>query len=125
MIQEHWLFRENLHALNFSDQFVYTAVSGMESNHLQPRRPFGGCAILCHKSLLSCITPIRTNSKRFCAVHLSDSNNASILLVNVYVPTDYRTSVSELEFISCLSEVEAFLDSHSYDFLIIGGDFLM
>ena len=48
---------------------------------------------------------------------------ASILLVNVYLPTDYGTSVSELEFTSCLSEVEAFLDSHSYDSLIIGGDF--
>ena len=70
LIQEHWVFRENLHALNFSDQFVYTAVSGMESNHLQAGHPFGGCTILYRKSLLACITPIRTNSKQFCAVCL-------------------------------------------------------
>ena len=123
LIQEHWLFRENFNVLNISDQFIYTAVSGMDSSNLLVGRPFGGCAIMYRKSLLACVKSIPTNSKRFCAVRLIDSNNFIILLINVYMPTDYGTSVSNVEFISCLSEIEAFIDSQSFDSLIIGGDF--
>ena len=123
LIQEHWLFRENFNVLNISDQFIYTAVSGMDSSNLLVGRPFGGCAIMYRKSLLACVKSIPTNSKRFCAVRLIDSNNFTIRLINVYMPTDYGTSVSNVEFISCLSEIEAFIDSQSFDSLIIGGDF--
>ena len=94
---------------------MYTAVSGMDSSTFQSGRPFGGCGILFRKSLINSITPINTNAKRYCAVSLSGLNNNSILLVNVYLPTDYGTSSSELEFISCLSEIGAFIDSQSYD----------
>ena len=52
LIQEHWLFRENFDVLNISDQFIFTAVSGMDSSNLFVGRPFGGCAIMYHKSLL-------------------------------------------------------------------------
>ena len=123
LIQEHWLFRENFNVLNISDQFICTAVSGVDSSNLLVGRPFGGCAIMYRKSLLACVKSIPTDSKRFCAVRLIDSNNSTILLINVYMPTDYGTSVSNVEFISCLSETEAFIDSMSFDSLIIGGDF--
>ena len=95
----------------------------MDSSNLLVGRPFGGCAIMYRKSLLACVKSIPTDSKRFCAVRLIDSNNSTILLINVYMPTDYGTSVSNVEFISCLSETEAFIDSMSFDSLIIGGDF--
>ena len=123
LIQEHWLFRENFNVLNISDQFIYTAVSGMDSSNLLVGRPFGGCAIMYRKSLLACVKSIPTDSKRFCAVRLIDSSNSIILLINVYMPTDFGTSLPNVEFISCLSEIEAFIDSQSFDFLIIGGDF--
>lgn len=121
LIQEHWLFCENLHALNISDQFVYTAISGMDSNNLQTGRPFGGCTV----SLYSTVSPLyRLIPNVFVLyVYLTDTNNTSILLISVYLPTVYGTSVSELEFISCLSEVEAFVESQSHDYLIIGDDF--
>ena len=123
LIQEHWLFQENFNVLNMSDQFIYTAVSGMDSSNLLVGHPFGGCAIMYHKSLLACVKSIPTNSKRFCTVRLIDSNNSTILLINVYMPTDFQTSLPNVEFVSCLSEIEAFIDSQSFDFLIIGGDF--
>ena len=72
----------------------------MDSSTFQSGRPFGGCGVLFRKSLINSITPINTNAKRYCAVSLSGLNNNSIL----YLPTDYGTSSSELEFISCLSE---------------------
>ena len=77
LIQEHWLFHENLNALNINDQFMYTAVSGMDSTRFQSGRPFGSCGILFQKSLINSITPINTNAKRFCAVSLSGLNNNS------------------------------------------------
>lgn len=63
------------------------------------------------------------SSNRFCAISPIDSNKASILLINVYLPTDYGTSLSEFEFVSLLSELEAFADTHPHDFIVIGGDF--
>ena len=73
--------------------------------------------------MLPCVTTLQSNSKCFCAVSLIDSINASILLLNVYLPTDYGTSFSGLEFVSMLSELEGFADTYSHDFVIIGGDF--
>ena len=95
----------------------------MDTYRLLPGRPFGGCAILFRKSLLPCVTTLQSNSNRFCAISLIDSNGASILLINVYLPTDYGTSLSEFEFVSLLSELEAYADTHPHDFIIIGGDF--
>ena len=114
------MFRENFIVLNISDQFISTAVSGMDSSNLLVGHPFGSCAIMYRKSLLACVKSI---PKRFCAVRLIDSNNSTIPLMNVYMPTDYGTSVSNVEFISCLSEIEAFIDLQSFDSLIIGSDF--
>ena len=51
--------------------------------------------------------------------------DSTILLINVYMPTDFWTSLPNVEFISCLSEIEAFIDLQSFDFLIIGGDFML
>ena len=42
MIQEHWLFKEQLQSLNISDEFSSTAVSGMVSTEFVAGRPFGG-----------------------------------------------------------------------------------
>ena len=95
----------------------------MDSSRLLPGRPFGGCAILFRKSLLPCVTTLQSNSNHFCAILVKDSNNASFLLLNVYSPTDYGTSLSDLEFVSTLSELEAFADTHPHDFVIIGRDF--
>ena len=85
-------------------------------------------ALLCIASLYLLVSSpfnIPTNSKCFCAVRLIDSNNSTILLINVYMPTDFGTSLPNVEFISCLSKIEAFIDSQSFNFLIpvIGGDF--
>ena len=100
LIQEHWLIPEKLVDLNIDDEFLAIGISGMDSSRLLPGRPFGGCAILFRKSLLPCVTTLQSNSNRFCAILLTDSINASILLLNVYLPTDYGTSLSELEFVS-------------------------
>ena len=72
--------------LNISDQFISTAVIGMDSSNLLVGLPFGGCAIMYRKSLLVSSPLLLTLYKRFYPVRLIDSNNSTILLINVYMP---------------------------------------
>ena len=51
LIQEHWLFRENFNVLNISDQFIYTAISGMDSSNLLVVGCLLSAALLCIASL--------------------------------------------------------------------------
>ena len=44
---------------------------------LSGRRPYGGCSIVYRKSLSSSITPLCTNSNRFCAVKLREFSGSS------------------------------------------------
>ena len=50
-VQEYWLLLDHLSALDISDDFISVGVSGMDSSDLLAGRPYGGCAILYHKSL--------------------------------------------------------------------------
>ena len=84
LLQETWLY--NFEHTNFSSVIPkcnYHAVSGMdESQVTRVGRPFGGCAILWHRSLLMTFTPVATSSKRLCAVNIM-AENINIILVNV------------------------------------------
>ena len=70
----------------------------MDSSILLRGRPFGGCAILFRKSLISSVTMLSTNAKRFCAIRLSDQSGYTVLLICVYLPTEYATSSSHDDF---------------------------
>ena len=63
----------------------------MESSILLCGRPFGGCAIRFRKLLISSVTMLSTNAKRFCAISLSDQSGYTVLLSCVYLPTEYDT----------------------------------
>ena len=62
LIQEHWLFRENLDSLLISNDFLSVSVSGMDSSQLLSGRPFGGCCIMYRKALSAAVRRIFTNS---------------------------------------------------------------
>ena len=83
LIQEHWLFRENLNSLNIDSQFIHHGVSGMDSATLLAGRPYGGCAFLIRKSLVSHICQVNFNSQRLCAIKIVN-NDFITLVVNVY-----------------------------------------
>ena len=119
LIQEHWLFNEQLHNLNIDNEFLLCGVSGMDSSVLLHGRPFGGCA----KSLAGSVNMIRTDSNRFCAVKLTDSHGSRVLLINVYLSTDYGTSGSHSDYLHSLGELEGFIDTQSFNHLVIAGDF--
>jgi len=106
LIQEHWLFHDHLHELNFNPDFL---LSGMDSFALHHGRPFGGCAILFRKSLIGSVIMLSTNAKRFCALRLSDQSGQIILLVCVYLPTDYSSATSREDFLLALGQLEGFI----------------
>ena len=83
MIQEHWLFNEQLQCLNISHKFSSIEVSGMISIELITGRPYVGCAIIYRKTLSKSLT---TASYRFCAISLTCSTK-TILLICVYLAT--------------------------------------
>ena len=95
----------------------------MESSILLHGRPFGGCTILFRKSLISSVPMLSTNAKHFCAVQLSDQSGYTVLLICVYLPTDYVMSSSRDDFLYVISELEGFINSQPFNSLLIAGDF--
>ena len=74
-IQEHWLYRDHLEALNISEDFLSVGVSGMDSSEILLGRPFGGSGILYRKSLSSFVWRIFTSSQHICALSLTLVNS--------------------------------------------------
>ena len=88
----------------------------MDSFAFHHGQPFGGCAILFRKSLIGSVI------MHFCALRLSDQSGQIILLVCVYLPTDYSSATSCEDFLLALEELEGFICSQ-FDSLMIIGDF--
>ena len=74
----------------------------MDSHELLLGRPYGGCGILYRKSLSPYMFRLNCDAKRFCAVSLATdcthSGSYNILIINVYLPTDYDTPHSNCFF---------------------------
>ena len=99
-IQEHWLVDRNFSSLLFSDQFMYTAVSAMDScNQVLKGRPYGGSAIIYWANLASVISVCATRSDRLCAIILDLLCGKKLLVIFVYLPTDYGMSAGEHSFL--------------------------
>ena len=122
LIQEHWLLQDHLSALNINPDFTSFGIGGMDSNPLLLGRPFGGCGVLYHKSLSPYIRRLSTYSKRFRAFSFS-FNSFTTLFICVYLPTDYGNQDSQDRFAESLNKLRGFIDSQSYDNMIVAGDF--
>ena len=104
-LQEHWLISNHLHRVNeFSSDFLSVGISDMDDSVLLSGRPYRGCSIVYKKSLSSSITPLCTNSNRFCAVKLREFSGSSVLLVSVYLPSDNVVS-SFSDYLNTLGEL--------------------
>ena len=67
----------------------------MEDGSLLLGRLYGGCGIIFRKTLLE---SIKLPFKRFCAISLN-----LLIIIFVYFPTDYRTLVSDDDFLLTLA----------------------
>ena len=93
LIQEHWLFTENLSLLNVNLIFHLLELVVWKAVFLTGR-PYGGCVFLIRKSLLPFTGLITSASNRFCALLLT-INWVKTLVINLYVPTNYGNMDSE------------------------------
>ena len=88
---------------------------------------FGGCGILYLKSLPSVIRRIFTDSKLLCAISITlnarDNLPFVILLICVYLPTDYSTVASHSAFSESRCELHGLISAEHLDNVIIAGDF--
>ena len=98
---------------------LYISVSGVKIGEFVCGRPYGGCAILYRSSFSPCITPLNSTSNRFCALKIQDNSGTSILLVNVYMPS--QSSLSD--YLDTLGVLEGFIESYQCDVSVIVGDF--
>ena len=124
LIQEHWLFQENLDSLRTSNDFLSVGVSGMDSSQFLAGLPFGGCCILYRKTLSTAVRRIFTHSKRFCAISITFNNigvksSFVVLLVCIYLPTDYSNAASQLAFSESLCELNGLISAEHFDDIII------
>lgn len=81
-----------------------------------------------HKSFSQSVSRLNSCSTRSCALMLNLFNtcsqqSVSFLIINVYLPSDYGTIESTTTFCESIAELEGFLLTQSYDYIIITGDF--
>ena len=87
VLQEHWLFPDlsGVHA-----DFLCNGSSAMDvSNKILVGRPYGGTAILYRKSIADHISVVPTSDPRLTAVKMQ-TRHGPVLIINVYMPTDYH-----------------------------------
>jgi len=120
LLQEHWLFPDNLHVLsNIHNEFLYYANSAMEkklTNGVFRGRPFGGVAILVRKTLACCTTLI-TNVDRLIIVKIGN-----VYVTNVYLPDSSVCNRDGIVSDIC-GQIEANVSFTADTVVVLGGDF--
>lgn len=121
-LQETWLLPEELDYLHtISKDFGCTGTSAVDTTAGMLRgRPHGGLAILWRKSVFSDVSVVPCNNSRICAVKIV-LNSRSVLLFNVYMPTDLSCNLPE--FTDCLSLVSAIIDNFNVETCYMLGDY--
>ena len=124
LLEEHWLLPNEISFLsNLHPDFMAIGHSAVNlSNNILVGRPYGGTGILYRKSLSNMISFVKTSNPRITSVILK-SKLGPILIVCVYMPTDYGTSdcyEDYLELCSCISAL--YKDSDAVQ-LLVAGDF--
>jgi len=121
LIQEHWLFEQQFRQLMINDDYLFTAICGMDSDTPMTGRPYGGCCIFYKKSLAGCISICSTRSKHVNAivVQLADRQ---LFIANANFPTNDGTVSSKVNLNDTLGEIEGLLASQQFDYLLVAGE---
>ena len=77
---------------SISTDYMYTAISGVDSgHHILRGKPHGGVGILYKKSLAKYVSQIKSVNRRVCAVKIITDNDFTCLIVSAYLPCDTYT----------------------------------
>ena len=120
LLQETLLIESEVNCLDYlNDNFDYFASpSIVNSNYVG--RPKGGMAIYFKKSISNYVTPHYFHN-RILGITLK-INNFKLLMLNVYMPCDYRNIESLITYRSCLAEIHEILHSNTVDEILLVGD---
>jgi len=92
------------------------------SSGLLTGRPYDGTAILYRKSLSQFVTKVISSNPRITSVIL-ETDVGPVLIVCVYMPTNYGNAECHEEFIATCAHVTALYAECSAVHLIVAGDF--
>ena len=94
----------------------------MNDNCLVLGRPYGGCAIIWKRSPTCTRTPIDTNSKRLCAVHVQEYV-FEFIIFSVCMPCDNNYDGNSMcDFYDTLGCISSICESSGINSYIIGSD---
>ena len=124
LLQEHWLLPTELGLLNNAhSDFQYFGLSAVDiGTDIVVGRPFGGTAILYRKTLASQITVIDSDESRITCIQIN-TEHGPLLLLNVYMPTNYGDEASLELYRECLAKLHALIVDSYAGHTIIAGDF--
>jgi len=124
LIQEHWLMPDELHLLsNIHVDFLACGSSAVDTfRDILIGRPYGCTAVLYRKSLADRVTLIRGTDSRLTAVRLHTCHGP-VLVLNVYMPTDYHNEDSLEQYTETCGKVNALITEHDVTEVIVAGDF--
>jgi len=119
LLQEHWLLPNKLGILNsVHPDFLSVAHSAVDiSSGLLTGRPYGGTAILYRKSLSQFVTRVISSNPRITSVIL-ETDVGPVLIVCVYMPTNYGNAECHEEFIATCAHVPCMLNAVLYTSLL-------
>ena len=111
MLQEHCLYKSNLHYFSkIIDHIGYVGSSAMDESFLLYGRPYGGCAIIWNNKMKYKVTQVDCTSKRLCGINIAIGEDVSFVVLNVYMPCDERQRGRNLdEFSDVLDEISVIL----------------
>ena len=124
LLQEHWLLPDELGLLNNIHQdFLSFGASAVDvSRDVLIGRPYGGTAILFRKIYADKLHVVQSSESRITSL-LIDTNIGPLLLVSVYMPTNYGDDDSLEKYIDCLSKLEAIIIDTEVAHVLIAEDF--
>jgi len=123
-IQEHWLLPTELHILNnLHEDFYGLGKSAVElTSDILLGRPYGGTCILYRKSLAHSVKTIDTYDSRVTAIGVN-TNHGFLLLICVYMPTDYGCHDSYEQYSDVCAQIAALYEESSAVNVVLCGDF--
>lgn len=121
LIQEHWLYPDDLGKLDYVDKnFLCVATSAMSialARGIRHGRPFGGLGILVHNELLQQFKCVAKRDRFLCI------SIGAILIVNVYLLNQSGAAEYEEQLMCLLHDIRAVVLDSKAKSVIIGGDF--
>ena len=124
LLQEHWLLPFELNILNnIHPDFLSHGLSAVDvTSDVLIGRPYGGTAILYRKEFANCVKIISSQEPRICGMQIG-TNVGPLLLLCVYMPTNYGDYSSYDAYMDCLGKLHAMMVDSETIHTLIAGDF--